>query len=370
MRHDTRWVGLDVGSTTVKVTVVDPTHGACLFSDYQRHNAQQNRIVREMLEGVHDRYADVSLALAVCGSGGQPFATALNAFFVQEVVANAVAVKALHNSARVAIELGGQDAKVIFFQRDPHTGDPIASDMRMNGSCAGGTGAFLDQIAELLQIPIEEFEALANQGKTVYDISGRCGVFAKTDIQPLLNRGVDTCDIALSAFHAIAKQTLGGLAQGMPIQGPVIFEGGPLTFNPTLIRVFQERLALSADEVILPERAETIIAYGAALSIGQLFHDQPRRYEGREALKALAAPPQINSTLSSESTTNFFDSPDERATFHQRYPRGDFDAPPRTSTPLRATLGVDAGSTTLKFVLLNESGEVLYKFYAGNGGSP
>ncbi len=165
-------------------------------------------------------------------------------YIIYRVVANAAAVQRLYPDVRTAIELGGQDAKVIFFYYDKNTDKLQTSDMRMNGSCAGGTGAFIDEIASLLGVPSDKFESMASKGSTVYDISGRCGVFAKTDIQPLLIQGADRKDIALSTFHAIAKQTIGGLSQGLELKPPIIFEGGPLTFNPTLIKVFAERLEL------------------------------------------------------------------------------------------------------------------------------
>ena len=146
--------------------------------------------------------------------------------------------------------------------------------MRMNGSCAGGTGAFIDEIAALLNVPADEFEQLAAQGETVYSISGRCGVFAKTDIQPLLIQGAERSDIALSTFHAIAKQTIGGLSQGLELTAPIIFEGGPLTFNPTLVRVFAERLNLKEADIVRPEHPETIVARGTAIAIDELFPGQ------------------------------------------------------------------------------------------------
>ncbi len=179
------------------------------------------------------------IRLALTGSGAAPIADKLGVPFVQEVVANACAVQALYPRTRCAIELGGQDAKMIFFRANETTGALDVADMRMNGSCAGGTGAFIDEIASVLNLPIEQFDAAACRGRTVYDISGRCGVYAKTDIQPLLNQGASRDDLALSAFHAIAKQTLGGLAQGIDVCPPIIFEGGPLTFNPALISVFK-----------------------------------------------------------------------------------------------------------------------------------
>lgn len=163
--------------------------------------------------------------------------------------------------------------------------------MRMNGSCAGGTGAFIDEIAALLSVPADEFEQLAAQGKTVYSISGRCGVFAKTDIQPLLIQGAERADIALSTFHAIAKQTIGGLSQGLELTAPIIFEGGPLTFNPTLVKVFAQRLGLREEEIIRPEHPETIVARGTAIALDELFPGEKDSMTLSQALERLAAAP-------------------------------------------------------------------------------
>ena len=231
-----------------------------MYSKYVRHNARQIDTARTLLSEVKELLSGKNFKAAVCGSGGKPVSRALGIHYIQEVVANAAAVQRLYPDIRTAIELGGQDAKVIFFYFDDNTGRLMTSDMRMNGSCAGGTGAFIDEIATLLGVKTEEFESLAAKGTTVYDISGRCGVFAKTDIQPLLIQGADRADIALSTFHAIAKQTIGGLSQGLELKAPIIFEGGPLTFNSTLIRVFAERLGLSDKDYIVPQHAETIVA--------------------------------------------------------------------------------------------------------------
>ena len=267
-------LGVDVGSTTVKAVALDPADNSVLFTRYQRHNAHQADAVRQLLEEAAGHFPGMRFRIGVCGSGGRPIAAALGACYVQEVVANAAAVRALYPEVRTAVELGGQDAKVIFFRYDEASGKLQTSDMRMNGSCAGGTGAFIDEIAALLNVPADEFEQLAAQGKTVYSISGRCGVFAKTDIQPLLIQGAERADIALSTFHAIAKQTIGGLAQGLEIKKPVAFEGGPLTFNPTLIRVFAQRLELAPEDILVPERPELMMAYGAALSLETLYAGQ------------------------------------------------------------------------------------------------
>lgn len=269
-------VGVDVGSTTTKIVAVDRMTGQIVYSDYQRHGAAQLKSVARALKLLVLRFPKVRVKLALTGSGAKSVAEQLGVPYIQEVVANSIALRRKYSHVRTAIELGGQDAKIIFFHKDETTGNLNVSDMRMNGSCAGGTGAFLDEIAALLKVPMEEFDDLARAGTCVYDISGRCGVYAKTDIQPLLNQGVSKQDLALSALHAIAKQTIGGLAQGLEIEKPVAFEGGPLTFTPTLVRVFAQRLGLGKGDIILPKRPEIMIAYGAALSLEEMFAGEAR----------------------------------------------------------------------------------------------
>ena len=281
-------VGVDIGSTTTKIVVTEPENEKIVYSDYQRHNADQLQSVKNALEKLEKTFPKVKMRLCLTGSGAKPLAEGLEIPFVQEVVANSVALKKYYNNVGTAIELGGQDAKIIFFHKDSQSGKLNVSDMRMNGSCAGGTGAFIDEVASILKTPIEEFDKLASLGSCVYDISGRCGVYAKTDIQPLLNQGAAISDLALSAFHAIAKQTIGGLAQGLDIQKPVVFEGGPLTFNPTLIRVFAERLQLKPEEILIPEHPEIMIAYGAALSLVEMFPEDKKVYTGTELTEKIA----------------------------------------------------------------------------------
>ena len=367
------WVGIDVGSTTVKIAVVDPETSKLLHYSYQRHNAMQAAKVLELLKEAHGLFAGKTFGVAFCGSGGQPFAEATQSFFVQEVVANALAVRATHPETRVAIELGGQDAKVIFFEKDRTTGKLIASDMRMNGVCAGGTGAFIDQVAELLRIKTENFESYAARGQKVYEISGRCGVFAKTDIQPMLNQGIAKEDIALSSFHAIAKQTIGGLAQGMEIKPPVIFEGGPLTFNPTLVRVFKERLGIAEEQTIVPERSEVLVAWGAALSIGSMFSDQVCNYRMEGSLDALVHFNEIRQAehKAKASADLFFNSEAEYKQFLEDHKMASSHYPqPVSGSEINVYLGIDAGSTTTKFVLLDENENVVDGFYASNDGEP
>jgi activator of 2-hydroxyglutaryl-CoA dehydratase len=203
-------MGIDVGSTTVKIVIIDKNSQKVLFSKYVRHHARQKETLVKILTETKELFPDVKMPVAVCGSGGKTIAQMLETHFIQEVVANAAAVRALYPQVNTAIELGGQDAKVVFFYRDKATGNLQTSDMRMNGSCAGGTGAFIDEVATLLNIESEEFERLAREGSYVYEISGRCGVFAKTDIQPLLLEGARKEDIALSTCHAIESRRLEG----------------------------------------------------------------------------------------------------------------------------------------------------------------
>ena len=285
-------------------------------------------------------------------------------------MANAAAVRALYPQVRTAVELGGQDAKVIFFQYDEAAGKLQASDMRMNGSCAGGTGAFIDEIAALLNVPADAFEQLAARGKTVYSISGRCGVFAKTDIQPLLIQGAERADIALSTFHAIAKQTIGGLSQGLELTAPIIFEGGPLTFNPTLVRVFAERLGLAEGDIVRPEHPETIVARGTAIAVDELYPDGDDALTLTEALERLdRAPARVESAAGAGRP--FFAGDGERDAFLRRHRaelRTPVDATDRKV--LRGYIGIDSGSTTSKFVFMDEEERVTDTFYANNQGEP
>lgn len=361
------YIGIDVGSTTVKIAVTG-SDGTIHHCDYRRHNAEQSHAVKALLDEAHARFPGVPFSVAMCGSGAGQIAERIGAFFVQEVVANAIAVKEFYPSTRTAIELGGQDAKVVFFSRNEATGELIASDMRMNGACAGGTGAFIDQVAELLGVTADAFGALAERGSTVYEISGRCGVFAKTDIQPLLNQGVSREDIALSAFHAIAKQTIGGLAQGMEIVPPVIFEGGPLTFNPALVRVFTERLAITADEAIVPARAEIIVAHGAALSIRTLFAGKTCGYDREHAARALSA--SLDTGACRDSLRYFADAADQAQFIHRHTPPAVTSKAVPVNGIVDAYIGIDAGSTTSKFVLMDADEKIIETFYAGNNGDP
>ena len=371
MIASTYHLGIDVGSTTAKTVVFDPLAQRVLFSRYVRHNAHQVETVASLLRTVAKEFPGCSFRLVACGSGGTTIADALGVPFVQEVVANSLAVCRDHENVRCAIELGGQDAKMVFFERDEKSGATTVADMRMNGSCAGGTGAFIDEMAALLKVPVEQFDALAARGQSVHQVSGRCGVYAKTDIQPLLNQGVSKEDLALSSFHAIAKQTIGGLAQGLDIHPPVIFEGGPLTFNPTLVRVFAERLELAEDDIVIPQNPETIVALGSALAADELFADCENclvadLLDAADILDRAAASP-----APSTRGTAYFASPEERSAWEASHALAPQTPPnPAPGSTVRAYLGIDSGSTTTKFALVSPDGKLVDSFYAPNEGEP
>ncbi len=395
-------VGIDVGSTTTKVVVLGNEGTEVLLSDYSRHHAKQLHSIQRAMLLVEKAFPKEAFYAAITGSGAKGIAEEVGISYVQEVVANSLILKENYREIGTAIELGGQDAKMIFFQKDEASGEPKVFDMRMNGSCAGGTGAFIDEIASLLKTPIEEFDALAARGKEVYDISGRCGVYAKTDIQPLLNQGVSKEDLALSSFHAIAKQTIGGLAQGLTIQKPLVFEGGPLTFNPTLVRVFSERLDLKEEEILFPPHPELLIACGAALASNRLFTEVKQQTAGEllsliEALeekreKAFFGKNAAGNTElrdvdlrkerpefgreegeGKETSGNrvFFESDEEKEAFFRRHAKKEIQRPQyQKGDCVRAYLGIDSGSTTSKLVLIDEEEMVIDSFYASNQGSP
>ena len=249
-------LGIDIGSTTVKLVLLDD-EGGVVYSKYERHMSNVFEKVEELVEEMYAQYGDIKIQTVITGSGGLSLANLLGIHFEQEVIACSKAVETLIPETDVAIELGGEDAKITFY------GSTI--EQRMNGTCAGGTGAFIDQMAVLLNTDAGGLNEAAKNVKMIYPIAARCGVFAKTDIQPLINEGASIEDLAASIFQAVVNQTISGLACGHPIKGKVAFLGGPLTFLSELRKRFIETLELSIEDVIFPEDSKFFVAIGAAM---------------------------------------------------------------------------------------------------------
>ena len=347
-------LGIDIGSTTAKVVLVD--NGKVLYEKYQRHFSQVRQKTLELLAEAAPLAGDRPLTAAISGSAGLGLAQAAKVPFVQEVFATGEVVKQLEPDTSVVIELGGEDAKIIFFDG--------GIDERMNGSCAGGTGAFIDQMATLLNVTADELDELSLGSQRLYPIASRCGVFAKTDIQPLLNQGARHEDVAASIYQAVVNQTIAGLAQGRKITGKVLFLGGPLYYCKGLRRRFQETLKLSDDQAVFPEYGRFAVAMGAALygtragetcTMGQL-----RR--------------QIEESVSTRSEANLlpplFQKEEDYQEFRQRHSAADVVRRDIRDYRGDAWLGIDCGSTTTKVALLSKEKELLYTYYASNRGNP
>jgi predicted CoA-substrate-specific enzyme activase len=348
------YIGIDIGSTTVKVVVTDEQRNI-LFKSYDRHMSKVREKTDEVLRSIADDYKGKDVYVAITGSAGLGVAKACGIEFVQEVFATAGAVEAYMPGTDAVIELGGEDAKIIFF-----TG---GLEERMNGSCAGGTGAFIDQMATLLGVPTEQFDDLAKKHEKIYSIASRCGVFAKSDIQPLLNQGARKEDIAASVLQAVVEQTIAGLAQGRRIKGKVAFLGGPLSFFSVLREQFVKTLKLSPEEAIFPENAAYFVAMGAALYAEKL---NPMPFE---TLLSKLEDSRTKVTISSKLKP-LFSSEEEYAAFRERHAkaRAEYADPAQYSG--NAYLGIDAGSTTTKLALITEDGRILYTYYVSNKGNP
>ncbi len=348
-------LGIDVGSTTVKTVVCDE-NGEILHSAYQRHFSKVKETVTEQLQNIQGKFPDVQFRSAMTGSAGLGLANAANINFVQEVHAAFLAVKTCYPNADTVIELGGEDAKIIFL-----TG---GVEQRMNGSCAGGTGAFIDQMATLLGITVQELDEASLKATRTYPIASRCGVFAKSDIQPLLNQGAAREDVAASIFRAVVDQTVAGLAQGREIKGNVLFLGGPLSFQKGLRKAFVDTLGLSEEQAIFPEQAPVFVALGSAL-YAEKSKDSPKT-AGALLEKV------VNAHASSDVITGdaLFRSKEEYAKFVERHKQCDLEFADLHTYEGDAYLGIDSGSTTTKLVLITEDGKLLYSHYASNEGQP
>ncbi len=347
-------LGIDVGSTTVKTVILDEK-SEIIYNKYQRHFSKVKETVIEQLEDISAQYADVTFKLCITGSAGLGLANASELPFVQEVFGAFIAVNKAYPDADVVIELGGEDAKIIFL-----TG---GVEQRMNGSCAGGTGAFIDQMATLLGITTDEMDELALKSEKLYPIASRCGVFAKSDIQPLLNQGAKREDIAASIFQAVVDQTVSGLAQGRRIDGKVLFLGGPISFQKGLRHAFVTTLGLSEENAVFPENAPCFMAYGCAL----YAEDNSSEYNLDEVIKTLSTAKMNDDIVTGE---RLFASKDEYHNFVTRHKKCDLSYEDINTYSGDAYLGVDSGSTTTKLVLITPDGKLLYQHYASNMGQP
>jgi predicted CoA-substrate-specific enzyme activase len=354
-------LGIDIGSTTIKLAVLDSC-GTLLDIKYCRHYADLWTTLQKLLSELHDRFENAPVAVTVTGSGGLSISKRLNLPFVQEVIAGGKAIERYYPDVKTIIELGGEDAKLTFLEN--------GADQRMNGICAGGTGSFIDQMASLLKTDAKGLDALAENAGAVYPIAARCGVFAKTDIQALLNDGARKEDIAASIFQAVVHQTIGGLACGRKIQGKVAFLGGPLHFLPQLRLRFQKTLGLDGSEMIVPENAECYMAIGAALSKGK----QENQQAGGMEVSFRQLLDRIQSVQSGQGglarLEPLFESNDEYRRFQARHALHHVKRKPLMSHQGKCFLGLDAGSTTCKAALIDEEGALLFSYYGSNDGSP
>ena len=347
--------GIDIGSTTVKLVVLDDNDNI-LYGDYRRHQAHTQQTLSQLLQEARAALGDCTLRPAITGSGSINLGRALDIPFVQEVVAVASALERRYPQTDVAIELGGEDAKIIYF-----TG---GLEERMNGVCAGGTGSFIDQMAALLQTDARGLNDAAADYKELYTIAARCGVFAKTDIQPLINEGATRADLSASIFQAVVNQTISGLACGKPIRGCVAFLGGPLHFLPELKKAFIRTLRLTPENIVDPQDSHLFAAMGAALETDQ---DAVQRPIG-ELIDRLSQ--GVAMAFEIKRLPPLFADKAEYDTFCDRHARAVVAKAELTTYQGDCFLGIDAGSTTTKLALTGAAGELLWSYYANNSGSP
>jgi predicted CoA-substrate-specific enzyme activase len=348
-------LGLDVGSTTAKLVLLQK-NGEIIYSKYQRHFSDIKKTIKQLIDEAFNSFSNYDITAMVTGSGGISVSDWLGLPFTQEVVASSKAIEEYIPQTDVAIELGGEDAKITYFSN--------GIEQRMNGTCAGGTGAFIDQMSTLLKTDAEGLNELAKRHTVIYPIAARCGVFAKTDIQPLLNEGAAKEDIAASIFQSVVNQTVSGLACGRPIKGNVAFLGGPLYYLSELRKRFKETLNLSDNQVIFPENSQLFVAIGAAVSSRNMKVITFKELKNRAAVLDRAGTNEIERLrplFIDESELNFFKNRHEKS----KIKRKDL----KTFSG-NCFLGIDAGSTTTKIALIADDGSLLYSYYASNGGSP
>ena len=354
MKHHT--LGIDIGSTTVKIAVLDKNE-TLLFADYERHFANIQETLANLLQKAYDQLGELSLCPVITGSGGLTLANHLDIPFVQEVIAVSTSLEHLAPKTDVAIELGGEDAKIIYFENGN-------IEQRMNGICAGGTGSFIDQMASLLQSDASGLNEYAKHYKALYPIAARCGVFAKTDIQPLINDGATKEDLSASIFQAVVNQTISGLACGKPIRGHVAFLGGPLHFLSELKAAFIRTLKLDEEHTIVPENSHLFAAIGSALNAKEDAASVSLT-DLKERLRKT-----IHLDFEVERMEPLFETKEDYEVFHKRQSQYQVKTAALSAYKGNCYLGIDAGSTTTKTALVGEDGSLLYSFYSNNNGNP
>jgi len=348
-------VGLDVGSTTVKLVILD-RHDKVLFSKYQRHYSDIRKTIFSLITEAYNLFSDEDVTIMVTGSGGISVSEWLGISFIQEVIASTKAIETFIPHTDVVIELGGEDAKITYFDG--------GIEQRMNGTCAGGTGAFIDQMASLLKTDAAGLNELAKGHKVIYPIAARCGVFAKSDIQPLINEGAAKEDIAASVFQSVVNQTISGLACGKPIKGNVAFLGGPLQFLSELRKRFIETLKIPDHQVVFPENAELYVAIGAALSSKDLSLVSFKSIANKLHLLNEVTVHEV------ERLEPLFKNEKEFEEFRLRHSATKVEKRDLETFEGDCFLGIDAGSTTTKAALIDKKGALLYSYYGSNNGSP
>ena len=348
-------LGIDIGSTTVKIAILDEEN-QLLFADYERHFANIQETLAHLLGEAHEKLGELTLQPVITGSGGLALANHLGIPFTQEVIAVSTSLKALAPQTDVAIELGGEDAKIIYFE-----GGNV--EQRMNGICAGGTGSFIDQMASLLQTDATGLNEYAKHYQAIYPIAARCGVFAKTDIQPLINDGATKEDLSASIFQAVVNQTISGLACGKPIRGHVAFLGGPLHFLSELKTAFVRTLKLDDEHTIVPDNSHLFAAIGSAMNA-----------DGKTEISLLALKKRLEEKVAIDFEVArlepLFKDQAEYDEFLARQSVNNVVTADLSTYEGNCYLGIDAGSTTTKAALVGEDGALLYSFYSNNHGNP
>ncbi len=347
--------GIDIGSTTIKLVVVDENNNIC-FKDYRRHRSNIQETLLGLVRDAVELIGEFDTTVMITGSGGLSIANWIGIPFIQEVVAVSTAIRNIAPRTDVAIEIGGEDAKIIYF-------DGTSIEQRMNGVCAGGTGSFIDQMATLLQTDATGLNEYAKQYKVIYPIAARCGVFAKSDIQPLINEGAAKPDLAVSIFQAIVNQTISGLACGKPIRGNVAFLGGPLHFLTELKNRFIDVLSLEGEAVVEVENSHLFAALGSAFS-----SENEATYHISDILNKLSTQKHVSMEIN--RLDMLFADEKEYNAFKERHSKATVKKSRLEDYKGDAFLGIDAGSTTSKLALISDKGELLYSFYAGNEGNP